>query len=50
MDVDTGLTAADLVGRALIIHGYDGGRIACALLTLRRPRRRRGRPIDWTGI
>jgi plastocyanin len=33
VDVDTGLTAADLVGRALIIHGYDGGRIACALLT-----------------
>ena len=28
--VDTGLTAADLVGRALIIHGYDGGRIGCA--------------------
>ena len=31
--VDTGETAADLVGRALIIHGFDGGRIACALLT-----------------
>ena len=30
--VDTGLTAADLVGRALIIHGHDGGRIGCALL------------------
>ena len=36
--VDTGLTAADLVGRALIIHGYDGGRIACALLTFE---------VDW---
>ena len=35
--VDTGLTAADLVGRALIIHGYDGGRIACALLTAPAP-------------
>ena len=36
--VDTGETAAELVGRALIIHGYDGGRIACALLTFE---------VDW---
>ena len=30
--VDTGYTEADLVGRTLIIHDYNGGRIACALL------------------
>ena len=30
--VDTGMTSPELVGRALIVHGYDGGRIACALL------------------
>ena len=34
--VDTGYD--DAVGRALIIHGYDGGRIACALLTV---------TVDW---
>ena len=36
--VDTGLAASDLVGRALIIHDYSGGRIACALLTV---------TVDW---
>jgi hypothetical protein len=35
--VDTGLPSSDLVGRALIIHGYNGGRIACALLTAPAP-------------
>ena len=42
--VDTGYTEADLVGRALIIHGYDGGRIACALLTAPTPA---PVEIDW---
>ena len=30
--VDTGATAQQTEGRALIIHGYDGGRIGCAIL------------------
>ena len=35
--VETGLTSFELVGRTLIVHGYDGGRIACALLTAPAP-------------
>jgi len=30
--VDTGATQAEVVGRAFIVHAYDGSRIACALL------------------
>jgi len=30
--VDTGGSSADVAGRTMIIHGYDGGRIACAIL------------------
>ncbi|KAL1510336.1 hypothetical protein AB1Y20_006652 [Prymnesium parvum] len=30
--VDTGASSLSLVGRAFVVHGYDGGRIACALL------------------
>ena len=30
--VETGLLSSELEGRTLIVHGYDGGRIACALL------------------
>lgn len=30
--VDTGASAAEVAGRAFVIHGYDGGRIACAIL------------------
>ena len=33
VSVTTGGTGADIEGRAMVIHGYDGGRIACALLT-----------------
>ena len=32
LSVTTGATAAEVAGRALIVHGYDGGRVACALL------------------
>ena len=32
LSVTTGATAAEVAGRAFIVHGYDGGRIACALL------------------
>ena len=42
--VDTGYTEADLVGRTLIIHDYNGGRIACALLTAPTPA---PVEIDW---
>ncbi len=31
--VDTGLSSSALEGRALILHNFDGERIACALLT-----------------
>ena len=30
--VTTGGTGADIEGRAMVVHGFDGGRIACALL------------------
>ena len=30
--VTTGGTGEDMMGRAVVVHGYDGGRIACALL------------------
>ena len=30
--VDTGALSTTLKGLALVIHGYDGGRIACSLL------------------
>ena len=30
--VDTGGVADDVAGLALIVHGYDGGRIGCAIL------------------
>jgi hypothetical protein len=30
--VTTGGRSGDIVGRAVVVHGYDGGRIACALL------------------
>jgi len=33
LSVDTGGAASDVLGRAFVVHGYDGGRIACALLT-----------------
>ena len=33
MTVDTGALSTSLEGLALIVHGYDGGRIACALLS-----------------
>ena len=32
MAVDTGASSAQVAGHALIIHGYDGGRIGCAIL------------------
>jgi len=32
VEVTTGALGSDLEGRAVIIHGFDGGRIACALL------------------
>ena len=32
LSVQTGGDAADVAGRALVLHGKDGGRIACALL------------------
>ena len=35
--VDTGLISSDLEGRALIVHDYDGKRIACALLAAPTP-------------
>ena len=31
--VVTGGTGSDVEGRAVVVHGYDGGRIACALLS-----------------
>ena len=31
--VDTGGTYSEVIGRALIIHAYDGSRIGCALLS-----------------
>jgi len=31
--VDTGGYSGDVAGRAFIVHGYDGKRIACAILT-----------------
>jgi len=34
LSVTTGGTAADVVNRAMIIHAYNGGRIACALLAV----------------
>merc|ERR1719230_797604 len=33
LSVDTGGAASDVKGRAFVVHGYDGGRISCALLT-----------------
>lgn len=30
--VNTGGTEAEITGRTMIVHGYDGGRIACAML------------------
>jgi len=30
--VNTGATNAEVTGKAFIVHGYDGGRIACAVL------------------
>ena len=39
LTVETGLTAADVEGKAMIIHNKDGGRIACALL-------QSGAPLD----
>uniref|UniRef100_A0A7S0TD05 Superoxide dismutase copper/zinc binding domain-containing protein n=1 Tax=Chrysocystis fragilis TaxID=1411660 RepID=A0A7S0TD05_9STRA len=30
--VETGLTAAEIVGRAFVVHAFDGSRIACALI------------------
>ena len=35
--VDTGLLSSDLEGRALIVHNFDGDRIACALLAAPTP-------------
>ena len=35
--VDTGASSAQVAGRALIIHGYDGRRISCALLRIQAP-------------
>jgi len=32
VEVTTGALGADVDGRAVVIHGFDGGRIACALL------------------
>ena len=32
LSVATGATAAEVAGRAFIVHAYDGSRIACALL------------------
>ena len=32
LSVQTGGGAADVAGRAMVLHGKDGGRIACALL------------------
>lgn len=29
---NTGLSAADIIGRTVIVHGKDGGRIACGIL------------------
>jgi len=33
VNVDTGALSSSLVGKAMIIHAYDGSRIACALLS-----------------
>ena len=33
LSVDTGASAMDVSGRSMIIHAYDGSRIACAILT-----------------
>ena len=33
VSVDTGALSSTLVGKAMIIHAYDGSRIACALLS-----------------
>ena len=30
--LDTGITQTDLNGKAVVVHGFDGGRIACAIL------------------
>ena len=30
--VNTGASSASLIGLAFIVHGYDGGRIGCAIL------------------
>ena len=30
--VNTGASSSELVGKAFIVHGFDGGRIGCALL------------------
>jgi len=30
--INTGATEAEVIGRSLIIHGFDGGRIGCAIL------------------
>ena len=32
--VATGLSAADVLGRAMVIHDFNGGRIACGIITL----------------
>ena len=32
LQVTTGALGSDVEGRALIVHGFDGGRIGCALL------------------
>lgn len=32
VSVETGLTAEEIVGHAFVVHGYDGGRIACAII------------------
>mmetsp|Transcript_66227 Transcript_66227/g.186505 ORF Transcript_66227/g.186505 Transcript_66227/m.186505 type:complete len:194 (-) Transcript_66227:118-699(-) len=32
VSVDTGAESVEVAGRAFIIHGYDGGRIGCAIL------------------
>ena len=32
LTVNTGAPSLSLVGKAFIVHGYDGGRIGCAIL------------------
>jgi hypothetical protein len=51
VNVDTGASSTELVGKAFIVHAYDGSRIGCALLTVsetKKPPVRcpRGTPAD----